>query len=415
MPAVLIVDDSRMFANMLTRRIERELNYGVVNAESMAEAATILQDHASELSSAVLDLTLPDSFAGEIVDLVAPQLPSIVLTGNLSDAMRDHIWSRRIADYVLKEGNQSIDYVLAQVRRLHLNADIKTLIVDDSRLLTLQVSELLTVHRYQVFHATDGVEALEVLDQHPDIRLVITDYNMPRMDGFELVRSIRKRFSKDDMAIIGMSAAGNNIMSAKFIKNGANDFLTKPFGSEEFYCRINHNMDMIEHINLIKDMSNKDYMTKLYNRRYFFDEGMQFFQRLLRKGEDVALAMLDIDRFKDINDTYGHEAGDMAIKYIAAELRGFFPAPHLISRFGGEEFCILLAGTPAEELPALFENLRARIEANVLRYADEQIRFTLSGGVTARRQEPLEAMIRRADQLLYMAKTEGRNQMQVEV
>jgi PleD family two-component response regulator len=122
-----------------------------------------------------------------------------------------------------------------------------------------------------VLEAENGEEALNIIDEHKDIRLVITDFNMPKMDGFELTKKLRQLYTKQDMAIIGMSTYGNNLLSARFLKIGGSDFLNKPFLEEEFFCRINQNMDLLEYIKNLRFVATRDFLTGLYNRRHFFE------------------------------------------------------------------------------------------------------------------------------------------------
>jgi diguanylate cyclase (GGDEF)-like protein len=413
MPTILIVEDSKLFANLLKKRIETELEFNVETATSYAEASALLEQGGS-YDVALLDLTLEDSQRGEIVDLVAPRAPSIVFTGDISDATRDMIWARGIADYVLKENTQSVNYIINAVRRLIRNRDIKAMVVDDSSTQRKVVERLLSVHRYQVFAAENGVKALEELERNPDIKIIFTDFNMPEMDGFELTKVVRRKYDKETLAIIGLSAEGGNIMSARFIKNGANDFLTKPFISEEFYCRLNHNIEMLEHIEHIKDISNKDYLTQLYNRRYFFSEAAKIFSRAKLSKKPLAAAMLDIDKFKSVNDVYGHYAGDVVLKVMAGLLRERFKAPCLLARFGGEEFCALMPEIPDESLEVFFEDLRREVSELKVRAMDNIISFTTSIGVSRRPADSLDGLLNAADKLLYEAKNSGRNKVLID-
>lgn len=411
MPRVLLVEDSRFFAATVRERIEDKLHFDVVHASDMAQARTILEQ-GGDFTAALLDLHLPDAPSGEVVDMVlAHGIPSIILTADYTDDARDTFWSKKIVDYVVKEGAHNLDYVVTMVDRIHRNAGVTVLVAEDSTMARNTICDLLRVHRFDVLEARDGQEAFRLLKQHGNVRMLITDYNMPRMDGFKLTKLARGEFGPDQLVIIGVSAMGNNVLSAQFIKNGANDFLTKPFISEEFYCRVNQNLDMLDYIRTIKNYSNRDYLTGLHNRRSLFETGEKLFASRCRGDIALVTAMLDIDHFKSVNDAYGHEAGDAVLVAVSDFLRKRFRGSDVVCRFGGEEFCILAVNMQPGELDAVFEAIRADIAAMRVPFQGRNVSVTASIGVFAGDEPTLEGMIREADRLLYEAKTGGRDQV----
>ena len=413
MPKVLIVEDSEMFTMLLTRMVTSELRYDFVCATSYAETERILAEGSHEFDVAVLDLTLPDSEKGEIVDLVAEKIPSVIFTGNLSEEMREFVWARNIADYILKENTQ-VGYLISIIRRLVDNSSIKALVVDDSQAMRDHLARLLRAHRFQVLEAGDGREALDLLARDPDVRLLIADYYMPLMDGVALTKEVRKNFTKEDMAIIGVSSQDDNMIATQFIKNGANDFLYKPFTAEEFYCRITHNVEMLEHIRYRKESALNDFLTGLYNRKYLFEIGKKMFSNAKRGKNRLVVALLDVDKFKDVNDTYGHDAGDMVLVAIAGLLRDQLREADVVARYGGEEFCILLNNpAPGEELHVM-EEMRQSIASHEFDIGESTIRVTASFGVCTQLKDSLERMLKEADVLLYKAKREGRDRVMVD-
>ena len=285
---------------------------------------------------ALLDLHLPDAADGRIVDYVIGKgIPSIVFTGDVDCAVRDRIWSKKVVDYVAKDSPDSLDYLCSLVRRVSLNKYIHVLVVDDSSTVRRHLMRLLEAHEFIVHEANDGETALDAIARHPEIKVVIADYFMPGLDGVELTRRIRRLRRKDELAVIGISAYGNTILSARFIKNGANDFLNKPFSSEEFYCRVTQNLEMLEYIQKLRETAIRDPLTGLYNRRHFFEAAKILHADLARGETPMTLAMIDIDFFKKVNDTYGHAAGDEVLKHVAQGLSNRFRGHDVAARLGG--------------------------------------------------------------------------------
>ncbi|MCK5192445.1 MAG: diguanylate cyclase, partial [Desulfobulbaceae bacterium] len=220
--------------------------------------------------------------------------------------------------------------------------------------------------------------------------------------------------SREEMVVIGMSSKGEQIISARFIKNGANDFFVKQLTTtEEFYSRIAQHVEHLEYVRLIKESAIKDFLTGLYNRRYFYDAGGGLYANAKRDNVSLVCAMLDIDFFKKVNDTYGHDAGDEVLKHIASSIQKRMRKTDIVARLGGEEFCILAVNMQDEAVDMIFDGLRQAIASSpvTINNGEDTIHVTLSIGVTTVLDESLDEMVKKADTLLYEAKEGGRNRI----
>ncbi len=409
---VLIVEDSRAINKMLAHHIATQLHIDVESAVSMQEAREILDAQSEQFFVAILDLNLPDAPNGEVVDVVLDLgIPPIILTGSMCDDLHDEMLEKPIVDYVVKRNLNEIEYVIETVQRLRENRDRKVLVVDDSRSSRQLISSLLQRHYLNVLEACDGVEALDVLSENDDILLMVTDYNMPRMDGMELITKVREKYSRHELAIIGISASGSGTVSIKLLKSGANDFITRPFLHEEFYCRINQNIDAVASYCMLRDAADRDFLTGLFNRKYLFNTGNKLFQNARRNNISLTVAMLDIDFFKKINDLHGHHVGDMALKHVATLFRKQLREADVITRFGGEEFCMLCVNVSAPAAEQLFTRFRESVAGNPLVAGDLTVPMTVSIGYSMELGSSLDHMINDADAALYDAKEGGRNRV----
>lgn len=410
MKKILIVEDSSTVTKILKHLLKQHPDIVPLFAASFDAAKQLYQQHSDDLFAGIIDLNLPDAPNGETVDyFLEHKLPVIVLTANYQEDKRLELLGKGIVDYIIKESRYSYNYALNLIGRLEKNQQIKILVAEDSRPARTFIKALLEKHLYQVLEATNGLEALDVLTANPDIKLLITDYHMPEMDGIDLVRAIRQNVNKANLVIIGLSGDGKGSLSAKFIKNGANDFLQKPFYHEELYCRVMHNIEELELIEQMRDIANRDYLTKLYNRHYCFDRGAKLHQAALSNNAPLAVVVINIDHFKSINEDYGHEHGDKVLLFLAEELSLAF-SRFTVARLGGEEFSIIMPGLSNEQAFTLVDSFRALIANMTLEInADELLNITISGGITNLKAASIEQQLQIADQLLRRAKEAGRN------
>lgn len=410
---ILVVEDSKVVSRILQHLIAQELDCEVDFAVDMAAAKILLEQ--KEYFVAITDLNLPDAQEGEIVRLVlSKQTPCIVLTGSLDSEQRKRLLQLGIVDYILKENRFSYEYVVRLVRRLQRNIDVKVLVADDSVVSRKFVRSLLEQHLYQVIEADDGHSAWEILQSQPDVQLLITDYNMPGLDGFGLILKVREKFSREELAIIGLSSDSDESLSARFIKNGANDFLQKPFVHEEFHCRVLNTLDSLDMIRKLWDQANLDYLTCVYNRRYFFGLFEEQMEQIKQKQGALTVALLDIDFFKKVNDTYGHDVGDEVLVEFAARLKHFFGQHFTVSRFGGEEFIVAFKGLNQEKAFVLMDKFRSQLEVKPIVTSKGDMFITVSTGIAGLADDSLDGLIKRADMALYDAKKSGRNLVCIE-
>jgi diguanylate cyclase (GGDEF)-like protein len=410
MNKVLIVEDSQSLSALLKRKIESFLGYEVVQAYTLKETLACIEK--DEFFVALIDLTLPDAPNGEAVDpIVGKMIPSIILTGRYDENIREEMQNKPIVDYVLKNTIEDIDYAIKMINRIHLNRSVQVLVVEDSVVYRKNIVSLLEMRQLTVHEANNGQEGLEKLAEHPDISLVLTDYNMPVMDGIEFTKQVRKRWSKDKLSVIAISSQDDSDTASMFLKHGANDYLIKPFTKELFYNRIDNNLEMIEMISKIKALANKDYLTGLFNRRYFHKKANALMDDSRQKKIDFCTAMIDIDHFKHVNDTYGHAAGDEVLKIVTSKMKRTVNKLGLLARYGGEEFCLLF-NVDAETSEKILEIIRTQIEATKITIsASEAISVTVSIGLNANMVGTLDQLTDAADTLLYEAKESGRNKI----
>jgi len=267
--------------------------------------------------------------------------------------------------------------------------------------------------------AEDGGAAWDVL-QRPDApRLILLDWNMPGMDGLEICRRLRKIGSNNPPYVILLTARGEKGDIVQGLEAGANDYVAKPYDNEELQARIRVGQRMLEMQfrlleaqDALKYQATHDFLTGVFNRRAIRDRLKEEISRAGRKKESLSVGMLDIDHFKNINDTHGHQAGDEALVAFTRCIQGGLREYDRVGRYGGEEFLVIVSGSIGSKSESLYERLRARIAETEITTNAGIVSLTVSIGVApGTGQSTVDALVAAADAALYQAKAGGRNRV----
>jgi len=277
----------------------------------------------------------------------------------------------------------------------------RILVIEDDASARAALTMLLTGEDYDVVDAGNGVVALSLLDEFsPD--LVITDLEMPWLGGFGFIRAMRERAPLKDVPVIVLSANDETPNRVASFGLGADDFLPKPVNVAELLARVSRHLNRLQQQREVKRQSVSDELTGMLNRRGV----LKFLRREIdRPGQEQAshsVLMIDINKFKAINDRLGHAVGDIVLCAVARVLQDTVRASDRVGRFGGDEFLLALPGADANAVLELTDRLRRQMPL-VLQITDTiRVEVTLAiGGATLHRNEALDIGISRADFAMY--------------
>ena len=253
----------------------------------------------------------------------------------------------------------------------------------------------------------DGLIKAEVFQ--PD--LLLLDLNMPGMDGFEILKALKNNATTRDISVIVVSGNGKPKDKVRAFDLGAVDFIVKPFEMSELRARMQVALRTQQMVKMLAQRAQIDGLTGLYNRSYFDQRWHEEHQRASRSGQPLSLALIDLDKFKAINDTFGHSAGDEVLIGIASMIQRTLRAGDIPCRFGGEEFVVILPETTPKHAALFCERIRTQCEAmHWSRHPERAV--TLSVGVTGTDVpgvHPRDDWVDEADRNLYAAKASGRS------
>ncbi len=297
----------------------------------------------------------------------------------------------------------------------------RILVVDDNRDNVEIIATRLRFRGYEIEEASDGATALEMVRNNPP-DLMLLDVMLPDIDGYEIARRLKNDEDMPFIPIILVTARDTTQDKVAGLDAGADDYLTKPIDFPELEARVRSMLrikrlqDEIEEKNReLERLSISDGLTGLFNHRHIHQLLHDEFERADRIGERLSVAMFDLDRFKAVNDTYGHQAGDRVLEQLADILRESAREIDRLGRYGGEEFMALLPGTSIEDAEVFVERVRHEVARRPFNIGKgEPLRMTLSAGIATYPHSAIndpETLVRLADEALYAAKAAGRNRV----
>jgi two-component system cell cycle response regulator len=303
----------------------------------------------------------------------------------------------------------------------------RILVVDDHEDNIELLRARLEARGYEVEGAADGQAALDAVQRTcPD--LILLDVMMPKMDGMEVVKRLKANRALPFIPVIMQTALDSTENKVEGLDAGADDYITKPINFAELEARVNSLLrikalqtDLAARETELSELNDKlrlisltDGLTEVENRRSLELHLHEMWQHSMRLHEPIALIICDIDKFKAVNDNYGHQAGDSVLKEFAQLLKSEAREIDRVGRYGGEEFLLILSGTVLDAAVTFAERLREKVAGHTFSYAGGTLRRTMSCGVAASphpRVKDQEALLRAADDALYVAKETGRNRV----
>jgi diguanylate cyclase (GGDEF)-like protein len=288
----------------------------------------------------------------------------------------------------------------------------KILIVDDSETSILYLKMMLP--DYSIITALSGKEMWERLNENSP-SLILMDVMMPDVNGYELVQQLSKTEKYKDIPIIFQTAKSSSDDLEKGFESGAIDYIRKPVDKKELRARIKSVLKIkeLEHQLYLKSIT--DYLTEIYNRRYFFEIATKHLQFCKRLQKNLCIALLDIDYFKKINDTHGHDAGDYVLKKFAEVIGQTKRQSDILARYGGEEFILLFFETDKPAALEILQSIQKAIENVNIIFNHHRIPCAFSCGLVDLQEVPeiltIDDLIKVADNRMYMAKESGRNRI----
>ncbi len=299
---------------------------------------------------------------------------------------------------------------------------MRILIADDDPITRRLLETYLTRWGYELVLSAHGSEALEVLEGEQAPELAILDWMMPGLDGIDICRRVRRSAGRNYTYIILLTARSGKEDVVEGLEAGADDYMIKPFEPNELKVRVRAGArilqlqaDLRAALDQTKLQASRDPLTRLWNRGAIMEIMEQEFARMKRLGSHVGVILADIDHFKQVNDRFGHFAGDAVLRAVSAKMSAMVRPYDAVGRYGGEEFLIVVPGCDVKAASDVAERIRRALNDEPLSTPEGAFSVTASLGVASAGGAAATAsseIVRAADQALYRAKNSGRNRVE---
>ncbi len=418
MRTILHIEISELFKNIL-RKFLSEKGFSYIGAKSIKEAKESLASR--KIDFIISSLTIGEESGEEFILYLSTteykNIPVFVLTGNENIAEKRKMFEIGVIDYMSKSTSpdEITEHIVKYVKKEEEFEELRKLkifVLDDSKLVIDFMEKILK--RYGIEDVTYCTEQGDILEEEV-FDCYIIDLVLKEKSGRHLISKIRRKNKKAVILII--SGVDNNKTISNILQEGADDYIIKPFTPEIIIAKIRTN---IRSYILLKELEKKnqllahmvitDGLTGLYNHKYMFERVEMEISEAKRYSKQFSLIMLDVDFFKKVNDTYGHQVGDSVLMEVAHVLKKGLRDADIIGRYGGEEFMIILPEIIDKQSIKAAERLRKDIEN--IEWDFEGMQVTISLGVVTYKGETAEEIVGKADALLYKAKHKGRNRVE---
>jgi len=262
---------------------------------------------------------------------------------------------------------------------------------------------------YDVIVALNGRKAFEIIKRE-NIDLILLDIAMPNMDGYEICTLLKSSSQTKDIPVIFLTVKDDEESIEHAYDVGGVDYITKPFKPRELLARVKIQIEFRKMVQKLEYLASYDSMTNIYNRRKFFELGEKLFKN---NRINLFAVIIDIDKFKKINDQYGHPAGDIVIQTITKTISELLPENTIFGRLGGEEFAILHQTSSTDTTQKIIEEIRRAVSKLEIVHESGCLKnITISNGISSiKESDTLDSLLNRADEALYEAKQTGRNKV----
>lgn len=367
-------------------------------AHRSSEIIMVIAD-ASGCTSAIVD------------DLPKQKIPTIGLFRSLDATLK--MSGKHVVSNLNRDDIDQMAGLSRVVESIFENRKTRIIILHQQRKYRNYLEELLLARYYTVMQATDVAEAMELLTLYPDTQVLLFDESYATVGHVEVITQLRRNYALDHLSIVSLVVQREAGLISSLFKFGSSDVIATSTDDVEFLARIEHQVGIIANFRQIKNRLFRDPLSQAYTVEYFNDVGSRIFANAVRDNFELALAVINIDNFRLVNDQHGAAVGNLVLRSLSEQLQALLRTTDFVVRRQGDEFICVISCIELEPLEQLLERTIRYVEAKGVWFGQTKIPITVTIGATAELGATLENMLTRAEMALLQARKEGRNRFEI--
>jgi len=423
---ILIVDDQKLFRNQI-KKILSTLQLKIIETDTTENAKKIIKQFNSKIAFITLDLYMPGENGIKFANYLRKKgiyTPIIMITSNVNPEFKEQAFQSGITFYLSKPFNDShllkyANFILET--KIRYQSD-NILIIDDNPVILNMISNFLKFVGINTINTDNAEDAINLI-KFNKFSAIIVDVNLPKINGIQLLEQIDIK-NREDLMVLVYTSDNDPFIIYKAFLAGATDFIRIPFNFQEFYIRITNIIKLHRLISKLKIqteelsiLSIKDDLTGLYNKRFYNQIFNKKLDECIRYNNDLLLMVIDLNKFKEINDTYGHKIGDNVLKMVADAIKTTIRSSDIAIRFGGDEFIVIFTNQSPHKQSIIIERINNKINQLKLKINNKKLKISASIGTASFSEVYKEKLkiknnlnkiaaelFNLADQRMYMAK-----------
>lgn len=406
---ILVIAAEEAIQVAVAAQVVKQLGLSVLKCSTVEQYRDVITHRSADILMVIADVS---SCTSDIIDDLAHQkIPTLGLFSPLEDTHQ--MSGKHVVSNLNRDDIDQMAGLSRVLEGVFENRKTRIIVLHQHRQYRNYLEGLLLARYYTVMQATDVAEAMELLVLYPDTQVLLFDENYTKVGNVEVIKQLRRNYSPDHLSIISLIVQRDAALISALFEYGSSDVITTSTDDVEFLARIAHQVGVISNFRQLKNRRFRDPLSKAYTLEYFNDVGSRIFANAVRDNFELALAVINIDNFRLVNDQHGSAVGNLVLRSLSEQLQALLRTTDFVVRRQGDEFICVISCIDIASLVQLLERTVRYVEANGVWFGQTKIPITVTIGATAELGATLDNMLTRAEMALLQARKEGRNRFEI--